>query len=332
MILGIYSDPHFTKKLPGLDEVFRECVINTYKEMYSTFKDNNVEMVICSGDLFDKPVLDASSVDLFKSIMLEAKQIPTYYLLGNHEILDASSNIIKCVDSYRNQHSVTELCEINGLVFIPYDVDLDSIDLSKYYDKILFTHHDILGSTLAGGSVKASFGLDPNLFNKCKVVFNGHIHLRSTLGKVINLGSLFTTQYAELNDKDYNDCPKYYIYNTDTGELTSYTNSNNLYFYTATYDNYIENYNKDYKHVVRFVYTKDDDISKYSAPDAIRVNYKRLIEKVNKDSIKEEVSKVSNFSIKDMINKYVMSDDTISEDYKKRILTECDNILEEVSK
>lgn len=329
MKIGVYSDPHLTKKLPGLEDSFYTCIINAYKSMYDTFVNNNVELVVCCGDLFDKPVLEANSVKLFSEVMEISSKLPTKYLLGNHEILDESSNILQCVNSYHNQEAIVELTYDKDLVFIPYSTDLDAIDKSTIHNKIVFTHHDIYGSVLAGGFVKAGFGYDPNLFNDTKITFNGHIHLRSTLGKLHNIGSIFTTQYAELDNQDYSDVPKYYIYDTDTGILSSFDNYYNIFFITRTVNDY-DLFDKSLVHVVRFVYNNEEEIKDVDITKALRVNYKKNISNKLNDT---NITKMDHtLSMKDLVLKYIDNDTSVEDAFKAIIKEECKSLFEEVNK
>lgn len=332
MKIGIYSDPHITKKLHIIDNKWNESILDTFNSMYKKFKDYDVDLVVCGGDFFDKPVLEAKHVFLLSNIMdiLSMYKFNTYFLLGNHEIESSDHNILSCLSNYNKVKVIEDLYKEGNLLFIPYSVYLENLDPSIFNDCVIFTHHDIYGSELAGGKVKASFGIDPNIFNKSKIVFNGHLHNRSVLGKVINVGSLFATQFGEIKEGSYSDYPSYYIYDTDKGSLETFNNKDSFAYITIPIqelNNALNSYDKD-KLILRVLYNSEEDIKNVNINSLgiCNLSYKKII---NKDTLDETIvaNTTSNIDIKELLSSYIDKDETLDNDSKERIKSKSFDIL-----
>ena len=217
MLLGIYGDVHITKNMRALQDIWDVTATKSLYNMYDKFDEANVEMVVCLGDFFDAPRLEAKHLKLVLPILdnINNRSYPTYILLGNHESYDEESNILEYLTTYDNIIPITSPTEIEGMLFLPYYADPSKFNME---DKIVFTHHDIYGSALASGKTEAFFGISPEVFKDARIVMNGHVHLRSKVSdNIVNAGSILVSQQGELRLGDF---PRYYT--LDTKDLTQF--------------------------------------------------------------------------------------------------------------
>ena len=308
MLLGCYGDVHLTKNMRTFQDVWDTTAKKSIYNMYDKFDEFAVDSVICLGDFFDAPRIEAKYMSLLIPILdhINGRNYPTYILLGNHEIDSDESNILDFLSTYENIIPITELNEIEGMVFIPYNVDPAGVDMK---DKIVFTHHDIYGSELAGGRTKAFFGVDTSIFKEAKLVMNGHVHLRSRVSKnIINAGSILVSQQGELKVGDY---PQYYLIDKSTAEITPYDNKDSMIYLTTNID--------DINNVVKVDYDNSHLVLKveYSGElpenmiNALHTSYRKLIDNINTTS--EEIVHSSNFDMKNYLIEYIKKDTEVSD-------------------
>lgn len=236
--IGIFGDVHLTKRMGAFQQQWNDSAIKTFEYMYQKFEEECVDYVVCLGDFFDKSVLEARSVSLVTSILkiINSCKFSTKFLLGNHEIDSDEHNILEFLHEYENIDPITQLRVTTDSVYVPYLFDIEQIaqmnpDWCK--GKYVFTHHDIYGSLLASGKVKASFGVNPSLFELSRKTFNGHVHTPSTLGKVQNVGSILKSQQGEMA---YDNRPEFYILDLETGLQSSYKNPYSLLYMSVPYE------------------------------------------------------------------------------------------------
>lgn len=335
MRYGIFSDTHITKKLPTIQSEWEDSIISTFESMYTTFKENDIKEVFCLGDFFDKPVLEARHVNLVNTIVkiLSESGIFTYFLLGNHEIESDEHNILECLSKMHAPIEIISKPSYNegagGIFCIPYNYKLEDIPPEEIEGRILFTHHDIYGSELAGGKVKASFGTDPNILSSARAVFNGHVHLRSKFGNVTNVGSLFTTQFGELKEGDLTDKPKYYILDTKTLELTEFVNEHSINYVTTTVDSLprvLESYGTK---MLRIEYEGDMPTDLVLDDKVLKTFYKKKLSKSLEDSSDKDEVVASTLDMHQLIDSYVNKDETLSQESKKEILDKIVTVIGE---
>ena len=332
MKIGIYSDPHITKKIQGLDNEWRSSILETFRDMYQTFRENGVDFIICCGDFFDKSILEAKHASLLNDIVKEFGNKKTFMLLGNHEIDSNDYNILEVMSGYEQVTAVTDLMSIYGITFVPYNFNLKDVPEYLIKDNVVVTHHDIYGSVLAGGKVKASFGEDPNILSEARIVFNGHIHLRSVLGNIHNVGSLFSTQFGELHEGS-KDHPCYYIYDTESGNLQTFPNLKSIHFIAVNNTESDGKLLEYYKELgvpislrISYDYSKDETsyVVANSEDDFLNVSYRKNIKKGLSNT---EVKRSETLDIRALISSYINRDEDLSDDDKFRIIKKSLDIL-----
>ena len=123
MKLGLYADPHISlsssivmgKK--GSLSGRLENLVKSFTWMNKFFTDNNVDHIICLGDLVDKPTLNAEEISAMKECHIDNHII----ILGNHErsSADGTYNSINMYD-----HVITSPAMLSDdVVMLPYGSD-----------------------------------------------------------------------------------------------------------------------------------------------------------------------------------------------------------------
>lgn len=316
MKIGCYGDVHLTKNMRTLQSLWDVTASKSIHNMYDKFDNENVEMVVCLGDFFDSPRLEAKHMRLVLPILqdINSRSYPTYILLGNHEAESEDSNILEMLGVYENIHPITDTQIIENMLFLPYYADPSQFDMT---DKIVFTHHDIYGSALAGGKTHAFFGLDPSIFARAKRVFNGHVHLKSRVSDVIvNTGSFLISQQGELVLGEY---PDIYFVDTRNGSYYVEPNKESMIYLTIdeTEAGKVVQTGYDQAHCVLKVEYEDEipDIFINTAHTTWRKKISSIESKENKE-IHMDSFDMNNYLI-DYINKSPDVSDSEKEDYIK---------------
>lgn len=242
-ILPIYQkDTKYTTRL--------QYMIDTVKWYEELFKKEKCSFIVNLGDLTDNNILRSEELTALAEAYSgrNSDSIQEFYITGNHDTLteDHRYSTTAILNNLENFAVITEptkmtLSNITSIgsteesidvTFLPY-INYKNIDhefLKKYNSDILFSHIDILGSSLykAFGN---EIGVDPNLltmyFNN---IYNGHIHLREQIkcnkDNIWNVGSLTSISFSDSNEY----IPGASILDTKTGELTAIPNPYNILF------------------------------------------------------------------------------------------------------
>lgn len=228
------SDWHLGKRLFKLDrrqehELFLDWLV-------STIQDENIDVLLMSGDVFDTPTPPHQSLELFYNFLHKLSSttsVQSYFIAGNHDsgqLIDAPSALLK-------QHRVKvwgklsqniedhwETINIRGetvdLCAIPFfrsyellNQDSDVLAALKKYlhakessNKVLMLHH-LAGMYEAGGSeqVISLTGIDSiptESFSDFKYVALGHIHKPQKIkDHIYYSGSPLAMRFSEKENK-----------------------------------------------------------------------------------------------------------------------------------
>ncbi len=180
----------------GQKNVPKDWQINRYELLLKYLNDENVDLIIIGGDIFDRvPSLD--ELNLYFDIISKLNK-PSLIYSGNHEILGKDSTFLsklKTWTSYINKESkIIDKYEIfDGYSILPYNELKQFAENPKKYNNetsILFTH--VRGEIPP--YVVPEIPLE--LFNKWKYVFAGDLHSHSNSQKnIIYPGSPLTTSF-----------------------------------------------------------------------------------------------------------------------------------------
>lgn len=189
--------------------------LSCLESLKRVMNENEVSKCIFGGDMFG-PVGDNISgetqcavVKFVSELAAECKKrgIPLEILVGNHDIINDATvfGINKLVPyKYFDNVVVYEQPVVDGnYVYLPFSYDDDYLNnflenVSDKENKIVFSHVDISGIEIGGGIVTKK-GVNLELLNKFKKVFEGHYHSFKSIGdNIIVPGS---TQRLSFKDK-----------------------------------------------------------------------------------------------------------------------------------
>lgn len=244
MKILIYTDVHWSKS---------SSIIRTNGIKYSTRLENLIKSVnwaenlaiekscdaiVCLGDFFDKPILNAEEITALKEIKW-AENINHTFLIGNHEtnvqdLQYASSHVLP--DDFEIIDSIAKISTLDSnIYFVPYIQDKSIKDLGickSDKNTIVFSHNDIAG--IQYGATISKVGFDINEIDECCDLFiNGHIHNGGCITKkIINLGNLSGQNFSE---DAFNNKHHAMILDTTTMKWTLYENPFAFNFYKITF-------------------------------------------------------------------------------------------------
>lgn len=323
MRVGLFTDPHVNKKIQMIQADWKQSVVESFKSMTAQFELAKVDAIICGGDFFDKALIEAWSLRMVMECLtsLDRLNVPVYFLLGNHEIESETENIIEFLDIYPNLKPITHTYDDGTFVLIPYSDDPIQVSMK---DRIVVTHHDIYGSSLAAGRSKAKFGIDPREFKDARIVLNGHIHSRSSFVNVRNIGSFLCGAQGELRPGEH---PNAYILETDDLSLTELPNYQAIHFVTLESKNlkkYLDYYqSRGCKLVVRYEYETeaelqlfDDEVKNYD--NVLRHNLRRLMNIANVGTgVTPQVTSL--IDVPSILQRHVIEDPKVEQSMKQEI-------------
>lgn len=188
--VALFTDAHFGAKKNS--ELVMNSQIRFVEECFVPYlKENEIDTVFMLGDLFD----NRSSINvkvknevlrIFRDVL---KNFKIHILVGNHDSYFTSTidvNSIKFLDSLPNVTVVEKitLVEVYGkkVTLVPWIVDQTHFihEFKKFSADVCFGHFNISGFNFNKYKVSED-GLPSKLFgNKCKKVFSGHFHTRSS--------------------------------------------------------------------------------------------------------------------------------------------------------
>lgn len=227
MKLLIYTDNHFSETssiITGMGENFSLRLENQIKSIEWTeklAKENEVDKIICLGDFFDKPKLNANELTAFSSIKWDKDNPQRDILVGNHdatniELTSSATALFDIANTYTNdslngwdnlfnvinQPIYEYLDDGTTILWLPYIVENKRKSLKEYIGDekipdIILSHNDIKG--LQMGQFLSQEGFDiKDIEENCKLFVNGHLHNGMKFCENgINLGNLTGQNFSE---------------------------------------------------------------------------------------------------------------------------------------
>lgn len=227
MKLMVYADPHWS---------VTSSIVRSRQDKYSTRLHNLInsiqwvedlacsrgcDAVVCLGDFFDQPGVDAESISALGEIGWST--CPHYFITGNHEMgrndLEFSSS--RMFELMPNSTVVKDVCEIptfrwdTKIVCLPYILEKDRKPLKSYLSDvngidecenvIILSHNDIKDIQMGMFKSTTGFTLE-EIKDNCNLFINGHLHNGCEVAPgVINLGNLTGQNFSEDATK-YSHC------------------------------------------------------------------------------------------------------------------------------
>lgn len=245
MKIAIITDTHVGAR--SSSSVFRGYFDWWYETVFfPTCKAQGVEQIIHGGDFFDNrnaiTLPDINFVQKNLAGKIREYGIPFDVILGNHDVAFKNTNEVHSLSILQTAapelvrvYTGPELVEYGGQPFamIPW------INASNYDETLQFVnnldasaivvgHFEFIGAKMYANSSLCEHGLAPALFKQFKAVWSGHFHHGSVIDNIRYIGSAF-----HLTWQDYNDWRGFWIYDTDTGEITLHENEHCLFVAVA---------------------------------------------------------------------------------------------------
>ena len=254
MKLLIFADPHWcsyssiVRSRGNKYSTRLENLIATMNWIEDQAESNYCDAIICLGDFFDRPELDAESITALQEINWCNK--PHYFIVGNHEMgtnnLDYSSSHLfdLNIDFYVINKPTVHNQGDTSIVYLPYILESDRKPLVEYINKhdlrshvIIMSHNDIAGINMGKFISQDGFNIS-EIEDNCDLFINGHIHNENDIGKkIINLGNITGQNFSE-------DAFKYshniLILDTVSRNISTIENPNALNFYKLDFTNYTD--------------------------------------------------------------------------------------------
>ena len=213
MKLLLYADNHFSKQssiLRSRGEKYSKRLENQIQSLNwveRLAQKENCDAIVCLGDFFDKPILDAEEISALKEV--NWGDTSRIFLVGNHELGLSTQdfNSAYLFSLIGNNTVVSEpYCFDVGdtsICLLPYILEDNRKPLKEYLqnatkEKILvLSHNDLMGVQYGGYESKLGFGLD-EINDCCDLFINGHIHNGGWVNKkTLNLGNLTGQNFSE---------------------------------------------------------------------------------------------------------------------------------------
>jgi DNA repair exonuclease SbcCD nuclease subunit len=250
-----YTDPHWSQyssivRKRGKKYSQRlENLIESVNWAENLSQEQKCDMVICLGDFFDSPTLNSEELTALQEIIWN-KEVPHYFLVGNHESSVSSLEYNSTKALQRKGFYIVDgpqriIQEKADILLLPYILEENRKTIKEYWDmtepqevyypefkqnRIILSHNDILGIRYGKFESKEGFDLK-EIEEQSELFLNGHLHNGVFLNKtetILNLGNLTGQNFSE-------DASKYKHYavilDTESMNLDFYENPNAFNFY-----------------------------------------------------------------------------------------------------
>jgi len=197
----VFSDPHYhvnqNKSYTNSKGIssWLQTQIDLTHDIFNYAKENNVETIICNGDIFEEKNRINSGIynivwDLFRYY---SKQYNIIFNTGNHDIYKKNhdSSLLPFSDIVT---VITTPTIIDNIKIIPYGMTEGEL---KSDADILFLHEEIEGIV----NFDSNKLIELQDLSKYRIVFNGHIHTPCSIHNVINIGSMCPQNWGEAKDQ-----------------------------------------------------------------------------------------------------------------------------------
>jgi len=206
--------------------------------------EHDIKQIVHLGDYYDnRRVINAKCMARNEKMFLDKlveHDIFMDIILGNHDVYYKTTNEVSATVSILKRHSHVKViehplvryydgCKIALLPWINsqnYDKSLEFIKTAYTQAPILFGHLELGGfAMMKNGFVSSEdHGMSAKLFDKYELVLSGHFHTKSRRDNIYYLGSQLEFTWADCDDDKY-----FYVFDTDTHEVTPVRNPHTLY-------------------------------------------------------------------------------------------------------
>ena len=246
MKILLYSDCHFStyssiiRKRGERFSARLENLIKSINWAEDLSYNEKCDAIVCLGDFFDNSIINAEECTALQEI--EWRNIPHYFLVGNHEISSAntetsSAHILSLLDRIkivdRTKSEFFDDCEV---CFLPYTQTYDSIAKifgEQKHKRIILSHNDISGINYGAFISQTGFDVD-DITNNCDLFLNGHLHNGAKINNCIyNIGNLTGQNFGE---DAFNYTHGAFVLDTENLTVTEHENPYAFNFYKLSID------------------------------------------------------------------------------------------------
>ena len=313
MKLLLYADNHFSKyssilrSRGGKYSKRLENQIQSLNWVEEFAKEQGCDAIVCLGDFFDKPTLDAEEISALKEIKWN-KDMRRVFLVGNHELgirMQDEYNSANLFSLIENSEVINKpMAMLDGdtlILLLPYLLEVNDDTLHKIipqwitdkekdlFKRIIILSHNDLKGVQYGGYISKS-GLNLNEIDECCDLFiNGHIHNGDWINKkVLNLGNLTGQNFSE-SDSIYNHCVC--ILDTNTLDTQCIMNPYGIYFKKLEYYDYLNKRTCNHPMVLS-ISCKENELESaknYCESHSYIMDYRIIVEREQKEVKTEKV-------------------------------------------
>lgn len=206
----LVNDLHFGKYKQSRQ--FQEYQQQTMNWIYSVYEEQEADCLIIGGDFFDnQKQLDIKiATNIVKQLF--RTDIPTYFIMGNHDRYYKNTNHYNAITSiFNNFENVTivenECLELDDMILIPW-INEENIDIvtEQVYNtacKYLYGHLEISNFEMTKGIVCNKDHLPKQVLKQFEHVFSGHFHTHSTKGNITYIGAPLQLTFEDANQEKY---------------------------------------------------------------------------------------------------------------------------------
>jgi len=208
----LVGDPHFGKK--NFNKKIFKNQIEFFREMFKKMKDEDIEICISMGDLFDnRTIIDINFFNDFINEFIELLKefnITFYNIQGNHDLYfrnRSDVSLVKHLEKFYDKFiNISEVTDLEDMTLVPWIIDSKK-DIPKDYNEFVLGHFEFkdIDKYIAGE-------IDIKTFSKAKMVFSGHYHNKSLKDNVMYIGTPYQLEWG-----DYGEIKGFYILDTDKG-------------------------------------------------------------------------------------------------------------------
>ena len=243
MKVAIITDQHFGCRKNS--KLFHDYFLKFYNNIFfPTLEKEGITTIIDMGDTFDsRKGIDFSALSWAKNNYYDRLTDYTIHtIVGNHTAYYKNTNDVNAVDlllrEYDNVKIYSETTEVKldnlNVLFVPW-INLENEKkslgmINKSNAPVCMGHLDLNGFYATQGHVQ-EHGMDCSIFEKFKLTFSGHFHIRSTKGSIHYLGNPYEMFWNDAGDVNRG----FHVFDTDTLEFTPVNNPYRL-FYKIFYD------------------------------------------------------------------------------------------------
>ena len=232
------SDLHIGKKVNGISMLQEQKYV--LKQAVDIIKEQNINLVLIAGDVFDRAIPSIEAMDVFSSFLSELNilKVNVYIISGNHDNMDRLAYLSDLLHKtnifiskpFTGEIEYYEYGDFN-IYLLPYiypalirkyypcekisnyndalKLLIQHTKLNKNKINILLSHQFVVSSnqTIVSDSEQKSVGgideIDYKVFKKFDYIALGHLHCPQKVGleKIRYGGSILKYSFSEINQK-----------------------------------------------------------------------------------------------------------------------------------